>query len=129
MIPGYLDAVAAWVVALAAAACMAVPAANLLAPALIKTPADLGGVCRVTVARSLPVLGLRGPRRVAGEPAEHWAVGIHWAALPSVVILQAKIAPWDGASPAVKASLYSLGFVTNQLRSLRARASRRCWRS
>ena len=49
-------------VALAAAACMAVPAANLLAPALIKTPADLGGLCRVTVARCMPVLGLRGPR-------------------------------------------------------------------
>ena len=37
---------------------------------------------------------------MAGEPAEHWAVGIYWAALPGVVILQAKIAPWDGASPA-----------------------------
>ena len=34
-VPGW--AVAARVVALAAAACMAVPAANLLAPALIKT--------------------------------------------------------------------------------------------
>ena len=45
--PGW--AVAAWVVALAAAVGMAVPAKNLLAPANIKTPAGLGGLCRVTV--------------------------------------------------------------------------------
>ena len=41
-VPGW--AVAAWVVALAAAAGMAVPAPSLLASPLIKPPADLGGL-------------------------------------------------------------------------------------
>ena len=34
-----------------------------------------------------------------GEPAEHQAVVVLRAALPAMVILQAEIAPWDGASP------------------------------
>ena len=37
-----------------------------------------------------------------GEPAEHRAVGVLRAALPSMVILQAEIAPWDGASTTCK---------------------------
>ena len=39
---------------------------------------------------------------MTGEPAEHWAVEVHRAALPDMVILQAEIAPWDGANPTPK---------------------------
>ena len=37
-----------------------------------------------------------------GEPVEHRAVGVHGAALPGMVILQAEISPWDGVSPTRK---------------------------
>ena len=39
---------------------------------------------------------------MTGEPAEHRAVGVHVAALAGMVIVQAEIAPWDGASPTRK---------------------------
>ena len=58
-VPGW--AVAAWVVVtLAAAAGMAVPAASLLAPPLIKPPAGLGGLWEVASWGLVPASSVFG---------------------------------------------------------------------